>query len=246
HLLLITLRSQAEATKEWRAYLNYLERNYRRTKRADYLFELCSVHAELDDWQYPADRAKELIDTVQTPAAVRLAATALWRLQKKGNCLKVLNASGRCFPGKTLPGDLSRMKVDCQINTGALPDAVYEAKELRRRDESTQNLITLMQAQLSYGDLKELAVTARDLIKRQDVQPDTLVRAARLIHREDPDLAARLWRQAASTEVDDPALLAGLIEAGFLLGLDPEVAPLFKQAEDFRAQGKGPFQLVWL
>jgi len=67
-----------------------------------------------------------------------------------------------------------------------------------------------------------------------------------LIHREDPDLAARLWRQAASTEVDDPALLAGLIEAGFLLGLDPEVAPLFKQAQDFRAQGKGPFQLVSL
>lgn len=246
HLLLITLRSQAEATKDWRAYLNYLERNYRRSKRADYLFELCSVHAELDDWQYVADRAKELIENIQTPAAVRLAATALWRLQKKDNCLKILNASERYFPGKTLPGDLSRMKVDCQIKTGALPEAVYEAKELRRRDESTQNLITLMQAQLSYGDLKELAVTARDLIKHQDVQPDTLVRAATLIHREDPDLAARLWRQAASTEVDDPTLLAGLIEAGFLLGLDPEVAPLFKQAQDFSAQGKGPFQLVSL
>lgn len=76
-----------------------------------------------------------------------------------------------------LPGDLSRMRVDCQIATGELTEAVLDAGELLRREASTQNLVTLMQAQLSSSDLKGLSISARDLMEREDVEPDTLVRA---------------------------------------------------------------------
>lgn len=243
-LMLIALRNEAETSTNWKPYLRYLEKKYRRSKRGDYLFELCSVHAELGEWQYAAERAKELTEAVQSPAAVRLAASALWRLNKKHKCLKLLNHSTRYFPTKTLPGDLSRMRVDCQIATGELAEAVLDAGELLRREASTQNLVTLMQAQLSSGDIKGMAISARDLMEREDVVPDTLVRAVTWVHFEDPELAKRLWRRAVSDEFSDPAQLGALIEAGFRLGLDDEVAPLFKKAQDSSIEGRGPLKSV--
>jgi len=243
-LMLIALRNEAETSTNWKPYLRYLEKKYRRSKRGDYLFELCSVHAELGEWQYAAERAKELTEAVQSPTAVRLAASALWRLNKKHKCLKLLNHSTRYFPAKTLPGDLSRMRVDCQIATGELAEAVLDAGELLRREASTQNLVTLMQAQLSSGDIKGLAISARDLMEREDVEPDTLVRAVSWVHFEDPELAKRLWRRAASDEFSDPTQLPALIETGFRLGLDEETAPLFKKAQESSAEGRGPLKSV--
>jgi hypothetical protein len=242
--MLIALRNEAESSTNWKPYLRYLEKKYRRSKRGDYLFELCSVHAELGEWHFAAEHAKELIETVQSPAAVRLSASALWHLKKKDKCLKLLNSSVRYFPGKTLPGDLARMRVDCQIATGALVEAVVDAGELLRREGSTQNLVALMQAQLSSGDLKGMAISARDLMRREDVEPDTLVRAVGWVHFEDSELATQLWRRAVSLEFSDPTLLGALIEAGFRLGLDDEVAPLFKRAQDSSEEGRGPLQSV--
>jgi tetratricopeptide (TPR) repeat protein len=246
NLMLIALRHEAETATNWKPYLRYLEKKYRRSKRGDYLFELCSVHAELGEWHYAAERAKELIEAVQSPAAVRLAASALWRLNKKDKCLKLLNHSARYFPARVLPGDLSRMRVDCQIATGELAEAVLDAGELLRREASTQNLVTLMQAQLSSGDLKGLAISARDLMGREDVGPDTLVRAVSWVNFEDPELAKRLWRRAVSDEFSEPTQLAALIEMGFRLGLDEETAPLFRKAQDSSAEGRGPLQSVSL
>src|SRR5258708_229212 len=101
-----------------------------------------------------------------------------------------------------------------------------------------------MRAQLSSGDIKGMAISARDLMGREDVVPDTLVRAVAWVHFEDPELAKRLWRRAVSDEFSDPAQLGALIEAGFRLGLDDEVAPLFKKAQDSSTEGRGLLKSV--
>ena len=240
-LLLIALRADAEAGNDWRAYLKQLERYYRRTKRGDYLVELCWIHAERDQWDYIADRSKELVNAVQTPAAVRLAANALWRTRRKEKCLRLLTSCMRYFPKRILPGDLWRLKVECQSSKGAFVEAISEAKELVRTDQSTENIVTLMQAQLRYGDLKAFSVTARELIRRRDAGPETLVKAARWVALEDPELAKRLWRQAQVGDPvsSDPLYLTGMIEAGYLLGLDSETAPLLMKAQKLSTQGMG-------
>jgi hypothetical protein len=44
------------------------------------------------------------------------------------------------------------LKINCQLAKGALPAAVSDAKELLRKDQTTENILTLMQAQLRQAD----------------------------------------------------------------------------------------------
>lgn len=245
-LMLAALQDQAERSGDWREFTRYLDRSFRKTKKADYLFELCALNAERGNWDYVAERAEELVETVNTAASVRLAANALWRKRRVSRCLKLLNRGERHFPGRALPGDLRRLKVDCQISKGELPTAVTEAKELFRVEQTTANVLTLMEAQLRQADLKELAVTARELIRRRDVPPQSLLRAAGWVQFEDVELARALWRRAAQSAADDPNLLEETLSAGFLLGLDKEVGPLFKRALDFSAKGEGSLKSISL
>lgn len=243
-LLLSALRVQAESSGEWKPYFRYLERSYRRTGGIEYLLELCSIHAELDDWPYVAERAESLVNAAQTLTSVRLAANALWRARRLDQCLKLLNRSERYFPKKVLPGDLWRLKINCQIAKGKLPAAISDAKELLRRDQATENVLALMQAQLRQADLMELAITARSLIHRQDVDPQVLVRAADWVRFVDLELAKDLWRRATEAPIQNPQQLSALMDAGFALGLDKELKPFFEQAQEFSSRGEGPFKLI--
>jgi hypothetical protein len=243
-MLLAGLRAQGESSGDWRPYFRYLERCYRRTKGSEYLFELCAIHAELNDWEFVASQSHALVQAVRSPTAVRLAAHALWKKKSVDACLKLLNQCERYFPGKILPGDLTRLRVECRITKGALPQAVTEAKDLLRREGRVENVLALMQAQLRHADLKELAVTARTLIDSSNVEPQALLRAATWVQFEDVELAKRLWRRAAEDTEADPVQLTGLIEAGYALGLDRETAPLFAQARRFSNEGKGSFKFV--
>ncbi len=245
-MLLSALRAKGESSSDWHPYFRYLERCYRRTKGPEYLFELCAIHAELNDWEFVASQSHALVQAVRSPRAIRLAANALWRRKSVDACLKLLNQCERHFSGKVLPGDLTRLRVECRITKGALPQAVAEAKDLLRRDGRVENVLTLMQAQLRHADLKELAITARTLIDSNDVAPQALLRAATWVQFEDVELAKRLWRRAAQEAETDPVQLSGLIEAGYSLGLDRETAPLFAQARKFSKEGKGSFKLVAL
>ncbi len=100
-----------------------------------------------------------------------------------------------------------------------------------------------MDVQLSKGDLKGAAITARALRQRDDVPADALIRTAGLIHPEDSKLAKDFWRRAKDETLNDPALLGGAIGIGFALGLDEELGPLFRRMQEMAAAGEGSFQV---
>jgi hypothetical protein len=78
-LMLAALQDQAERSGDWKEFRKYLDKSFRKTKKANYLFELCALNAEQGNWDYVAERAEELVETVSTAASVRLAASALWK-----------------------------------------------------------------------------------------------------------------------------------------------------------------------
>lgn len=250
-LLLSALRAQAERTGEWREFLRYLEKTFNRTGRAEFLFELCSIKAEQEKWDFVAKQAESLLEMSQTAAALRLAAFALWKIKKPGKCLSLLNKGARFFRDNLLPGDLARLKIKCQIARGDLPQAVAEGKELLKREQNAANALSLMEAQARHADLKELALTARNLLSpnsttTEGVDPQNLIRAADLVSIEDKDLARDLWRAAARSLDDRPELLAELITTGYALGLDREIKPYFAQVAAQSQKGSGPLRAVSL
>jgi hypothetical protein len=250
-LLLPALRAQAERRGDWREFLRYLEKTFNRTGQAEFLFELCSIKAEQGKWDFVAERAETLIEMSQTAAALRLAAVALWKVKKPGKCLNMLDRGARFFRDNVLPGDLARLKIDCQIDRGDLPQAVAEGKELLKREQTTANVLALMEAQLRQADLKELAVTARNLLRpnlttTEGVDPQNLIRAADLVSFGDKELARDLWRAAARSLDNRPELLAELITTGYALGLDQEIRPYFAQMAAHSQKGDGPLRAVSL
>lgn len=253
-LLLVALRARAESTGKWSDYLRYLEKNFKRTGESELLFELCSIKAEQNKWDFVAERAELLVEKSQTAAALRLAAISLWKEGKVSRCLALLNKGDLFFHDNLLPADLARLKVNCQSERGELSQAVAGGKELVRREGATENVLTLMQAQLRQADLKELAVTARtllipassNLVGRGEVGPQTLIRAASWVSFEDEELAKDLWRQAAQLTDNQPALLAELVTTGHTLGLDKEIKPYFEQMIAHSRLGGGAVQLISL
>ncbi len=250
-LLMPALRAQAVRTGEWRAYLRYLEKTFNRTGQAGLMFELCSIKAEQEKWDFVAERAELLVETSQTSAALRLAAIALWNARKPGKCLSLLNKGHRFFRDNLLPGDLARLKIECQIARGDLPRAVAEGKALLKREQATANVLALMNAQLLHADLKELAVTARSLIRPnssapEGINPQNLIRAADWVYFEDKELAKDLWRAAALSLDNRPELLAELVATGYALGLDQEIKPYFAQMIAHSQKGVGPLRAVSL
>lgn len=239
----LALEVLAKQSNDWHLLETHLEESFRETQDGGYLLELCRLKAHFEDWEFVAERADELIKLVDTADAVRLAASAAWKAERYEQCLKILNDNQRLFPNGTLPADLWRLRVLCHVRQGTHSQAVSEAEDLIRQDPSTANIITLMDVQISKGDLKGASITARALARRDDVPSFSLIRTAGLIHTEDADLAKELWRRAKEASLSDPALLGGAISVGLALGLDEEVGPLFLRMQEVAAEGQGPFQV---
>lgn len=197
----------------------------------------------INEFRNIAVYADDLIKSIGTPDAVRLAAYTLWNAQQPEKCLAILTDHIDKFPGNALPNDLLRLKVYCQAKVGSLSSAIKEAEDLIHRDNSTENLVTLVELRRQAGDLKGLVIDARTIINREDVSPQTFLHIGRLVKFEDTNLARDFWHRAKDKMLDDPAFLTELITQGFELGLDDEVGPLFIQVQKFAEKGEGPIKL---
>lgn len=140
----LALRAEAIRSGDWRPHV-YLEKSSRRTKDGEYLFELCWIKAQQEDWPDLAEHAEALVESVMMADAVRLAAGGLWNGHHLKSCLRLLNKYQRLFTGGVLPGDLWCIRVGCEVKTGS-PQAVADAQELVRHDETAENIISLIQA----------------------------------------------------------------------------------------------------
>jgi hypothetical protein len=237
----MALRAKYIRTGVWKPLSRHLEKCFRKTNAGDYLMELCQLKAERKHWGFVAERCDQLIESVGTADAISIAAVSLWNARRPAKCLQVLDDHKDKFPDDILPLELARLRIHCRSRSGALAEAVTEAEDLVERDDSTQNIITLMDAQLQKADLRGLAANARKLLQRKDVDAASLIRAARFVHLEDADLAKKLWRRVKDDALDNPALLSEALSLSYTLGLEKEARPLFKRMTKYAEAGVKPF-----
>jgi hypothetical protein len=237
----MALRAKYIQTGVWKPLSRHLEKCFRKTSAGDYLMELCLLKAERKHWGFVAERSDQLVESVATSDAVSLAAVSLWNARRPTKCLQVLDEHKDMFPGGALPAELARVRIHCRTRSGALAQAVTEAEDLVERDDSTQNIITLMDAQLQKADLRGLAASARKLLQRSDVDAASLIRAARFVHLEDAELAKKLWGRAKDNVLDDPVVLSEALSLSYVLGLEKEAWPLFERMTKYAEAGVKPF-----
>ncbi|MUL39429.1 hypothetical protein [Gloeocapsopsis dulcis] len=237
------LREQARVNGNWQALAKCLESCWQESGNAQYLLELCQLQASLQDWVYVADRSDDLVNLIGTPDALSLAAQCASQAGRAELSFQLLSKYHQLFPGGVLPPELRQLKAYCQAQLGFISQAVAEAEELVRSHETVDTLTTLMDLQLTQGDLRGAAITASRLLRQENVHPIPLLRAARCLLSEDRNLACELWRRAVALEIT-PDILGEVITLGFNLRLEPEVEPFVHQARILAITGESPFQAV--
>ena len=236
-------REKARMSGEWQEFAEYLDKSWQESRNGQYLWESCQLQASLQNWVYVADKADDLVNTVGTADALGLAAQCASQASRYEQCFQLLNKHQRLFPGGNLPLYLRRFRAYCQAKLGLISQAVAEAEDLARSQETVENLVTLIKLQRDQGNLRGVAITASRLLRHENVHPNALLQVARWLLSEDPELSRQLWQQAITATIE-PEILGEVITLGYNLGLDREVQPFAQQARILAISGEGRFHAV--
>jgi len=222
---LATLTAQSRSSGDWQTTFGFLDTSYAETHNPRFLLDGCELAAQIERWEYTADRAEQLVDGLQTEDALRLAAYATYNTQRYEVCLGLLDRYIKLCSRQMLPRDLRRARALCQQALGAFPSAVAELEDLANEASAIENLLALAQLYSEIGDLKRLAVVGRRLSVHPDLGAATALQLAQLIRLEDLTLARVLWFKAARDLPD--SLVGQALGLGYKLGLDEETSSAF-------------------
>jgi len=239
----LALRELCKKTGDWRQLISHLESSFEETRNSVFLYESCELMAQQRDWIYVADRAQQLVEELGTAEALRLAAVGSYNAKRFDLCLSLLDDHRNLFSHGKLPGELRRIRVLCQQAMGVLPKAIVEAETLAREEPTAENLLALAHLYFAKGDLKGLALLARQLKDRPDIAVEHLLGIAQLVQGEDRELAISLWRQADRQGIPDE-MVGSAVSLGFQLGRDRELGPLLEKMEKLGREGRGGIQVA--
>ena len=199
--------------------------------------------AQLERWEEIAPVATKLVESLQTPDAVRIASYALYNTRDFAGCVAVLDrAPALFFKGAESP-DLLRLRVLAQRAIGALPEAIKTAREVFEQSPTRDAFLELFWLYLQVGDFKNLAIAARGHSAIGELSAVDYLELAQPLTIEDPSLALVLWRAAVAKGIDDDHVRAAF-GVGVRLGVGVELKPLVHRIEALGKEGKGGIQAV--
>jgi tetratricopeptide (TPR) repeat protein len=221
------LRAQARTTGNWDDLISELSL---RSEGGDYrsTFELCMILATLKRWKEAEPLAREMVRSVQTAEAVRLACGILYNAQSLMACLEILDQYRSVFPRSEIPTELIRLRIAAQRGLGLLHLAVPAAEDVLKLDPSRSNFLALENLYLEKGDFASLVLLAKRHEKFEDLTSMDLLRLAYRVSDENKTIASNLWSRATSKAVPDSEVTAA-IEIGYRLGLDKYLRPLIER-----------------
>ena len=201
--------------------------------------------AQLGRWEEIAPTAAELIASLQTPDAVRIASHALYNTCDFTECLAVLDRAPTMFPKGEISPDLRRLRVLAQGAIGALPEAIKTAREVFAQSPTRDVFLELSHLYFQVGDFKNLAIVARGHCAVSELTAVDYLRLAFFLTTEDPALALVLWRAAVAKGIDDDHV-GSAFGIGNSLGVGVELKSLAHRLAELGTQGKGGIQAVGL
>lgn len=190
-----------------------------------------------------AKAAPALLERIGTGEAISLAAHALYRAGQYGDALTALD-NVDAFPGKKLPVDLQRLRIECLAGAGEIVRARETSIEIARSTGVVTDLWRSIEFQLASGaTLAALAFYNEHAEKLSAPMPGHVLLARAILH-VDPDTAARITRHISADAPDH--LVTAAFELASKLRLADEQRILMGRIQQLGVEGAAGVQLVSL
>lgn len=209
------------------------------------LFYACDASFRAGAPKFVADHARELVDKLDTDAALRLALHGTFAADETELCLELLRERQAVLQGGKLSPELRRLHAACLQKIGQVEAAIRAAEELYREWPEPGSFSEYYRILIQAGDTLRAAVLARDLLTLPKADVMLLLKVANFTRLQDMKLAQQLWRKAAAKPLKTTKLMMGVVGAAFTLGIENEAAAL-QQRLFKRINRKGPIQLKTL
>ncbi|QGP79398.1 HTH domain-containing protein [Sphingobium sp. CAP-1] len=190
-----------------------------------------------------AKAAPALLERIGTGEAISLAAHALYRAGQYGDALTALD-NVDAFPGKKLPVDLQRLRIECLAGAGEIVRARETSIEIARSTGVVADLWRSIEFQLASGAASAaLAFYNEHAGKLSAPMPGHILLARAILHF-DPDAAARITRHISADAPDH--LVTAAFELASKLRLADEQRILMGRIQQLGIEGAAGVQLVSL
>lgn len=238
------MKSQLKGDNE--GWLSYLRGRFAASNRGIQLYELCEALWQTGKGAEVAKSAEELVNKMPTPSAIRLAVSALQQSGEFTRALNLLENSALLFPDGSLPDDLVRRRIWCEQQRGRLNEVLPIAEQLARKTGHPSDLAQVMGLKLGRGDIRGLAITARELLPKEDVPSHVLLQAARVAYLDDPQLARKLFEKAASSPSNTAREMLDRFELTWRFHKPTELREAHRGIAEVAQHDSGPIRSVKL
>lgn len=247
HIKLVVRHLVAERTgrkEDYQLLLKTQEEDYQTNKTAENLLACCRTHRLLQQWDFIAQHAQELVRVVGTQSALENAAEGLLQTRRAQECLDLLEENRALCQGGEWPPFLCQLAAEAHRLLGNLPGAILELERAAASETGVAAKIQLFQTQMQKGDLPAALQIARSLSLSPSVPAEFLVSQVIPVARHhDVELAKELILkvEAASSGLS-PQVEAKLMDEAARSGVESTFHKLVGKLTQQAVAGKGPLR----
>lgn len=239
------IADQTRRKEDYQLLLQAQEEEYQANKTAENLLACCRTHRLLQQWDFIAQHAQELVKEVGTQSALEIAAEGLIQTRRTSECLDLLDKNYTLCQDEELTPFLRQLAAEAHRLLGNLPGAIQELEQAAAKEEGIAAKMQLFQTHLHKGDLPAAVQTARLLSLNPHVPAEFLVgQVIPIVRHHDPELAKELILKVESTtSALSPQIEAKLMEEASRTGVESTFQKLVGKLTQQAVTGKGPLQI---
>lgn len=211
----LLLDFEAKESKDWSRRIVALESAFVATRQGAILLRLCTIKGEIDDWNYVADRATELIQIIGTSGALEYAVRAFIKVKRFQDVITAIDTNLNLLLDLKLTHDLRQCRAQSNVYLKNYPEALSDLVELSK-DPSVENLHNLFLAQHATGDHIGEIETGRRILANPKTDALEALRTSHALLPIDKKLSSELWERAHGMGVPDEGVQAAYMLANQL------------------------------
>lgn len=199
------------------------------------VFLICINLAIHGKWKSIYPYSSVLVEKIQTPDAIRLAATSAYNTGNASNTIKIIDDYVGVFPKNSLPVDIRRLRNMAAKREGDLPYALTKGEELVAETKSFEDRLEHANTLLSIGDIRGATPLIRGFLREDKVSSEIALKWSITVHDVDPILSNQLFQKIQIKEL--PGEFVGTVIChSYKLGLDNDLAELLLKMDGLADQ----------
>ncbi|HVU26858.1 MAG TPA: restriction endonuclease [Verrucomicrobiae bacterium] len=247
HIKMVVQHLVAERSgrkEDYQLLLKAQEEDYQKSKTAENLLACCRTHRLLQQWDFIAQHAEELVHVVGTQSALEIAAEGLLQTRRVQECLDLLEKNRALCQRSELSPFLRRLAAEAHRLLGNLPGAILELERAAATETGVAAKMQLFQTQMQKGDLPAALQIARSLSLNPNVPAEFLVgQVIPVARHHDVELARELILKVESSSSGlSPQVEVKLMEEASRSGVETTFHKLVSKLMQQAVVGKGPLK----